>query len=286
MMTYSEILFYVVFAGQIALLSIYFPKKISARMRYVLDKFPPAEYPKMYPLPEYRYHTGQVLYRWSNHCLAVLGLIILASVMFVVDHLTFADDGEISEAWPAGYAMLQFLPILALEFSGLSQYRKMRATATRKRADLTPRKLTQLVPAWLLWLAAAAFALAVYSDYYANSYVLEWDKALSFGFGNLFMIGVAAWSVFGRKQDPHQAAADRARASSAVLHSMAYVSIAMSLFYMSTAADQIFQLDSFDAVLMSLYFQVVGWLSVGTMLRSVRLEDLNFDVYKAHGDVT
>lgn len=160
----------------------------------------------------------------------------------------------------------------------------MRAAATRKRADLTPRKLTELIPAWLLAVAVVSFGLAVYLDYYANNYVLEWDKAIAFALGNLFMIAVAAWSVFGRKQDPHQAPADRAKAGSAVLHSITYVSIAMSLFYMSTALDQMFVLDRFDAVMMSLYFMTIGWLSIGTMLRSVRPEDVDFEVYKAQGD--
>ena len=285
-MNYSEALFYLVFAGQIALLSVYFPARISARMRCMLEKFPPSEYPKMYPLPEYRYHMGEVVYRWVNHCITALGLVILFCIAFVVDHSTFADDGFISEAWPAAYAMVQFVPILALEISGMSQYRKMREAATLKRAELTPRKLTELVPAWLLVVAVVAFGFAVFLDFFANNYVMEWDKTLAFAFGNLFMTAVAAWSVFGRKQDPHQAAADRARASSAVLHSMAYVSIAMSLFYMSTALDQMFNLDSFDAVLMSLYFLAIGWLSVGTMLRSVRIEDLNLEVYKPHSDVS
>lgn len=283
MISYSDALFYLVFAGQIALLSVYIPWRITSRMRRVHRAYPMADYPKMYPLPERRYYTGEVLYRWVNHGIAAIGVALLLVIMFVVDHSTFADDGYISELWPAAYAGLQLVPILALEISGLRQYRKMRADSSSRRATLQPRRLTRLIPAWLLLLAVACFALAVYLDYYANNGVLEWDKALAFLAANVFMAAVAAWTVFGRKQDPHQAATDRARANSAVLHSMVYVSIVMSLFYMSTALDQMFDLDSFDAVMMSLYFQAVGWLSIGTMLRRVRVEDIDFDVYKAQG---
>lgn len=279
-MTNSEFLFYAVFAAQIALLSVYLPKRISTRMRRVLKEVPPAEYPKMYPLPEDRYVLGEMAFRFINHGIAVFGIGLFFSMMFWVDHATFADSGAISEFWPAGYAVLQFLPVLGLEISGFSQYRKMRTVATERRGDLQPRKLAQLLPGWLLVIALASFFLAVYLDYYANHFVMEWDKVTAFAAGNAFMAAVAVWIIFGTKQDPHQTKADRARVGSAALHSMVYVSIAMSIFYMSTALDQIFDLASFKATLMSLYFIAIGWFSVGTMLRNVRLEDLNFDVYK------
>ena len=54
---------------------------------------------------------------------------------------------------------------------------------------------------------------------------------------------------------------------------------------MTAAADDVFDLDFLDASLLSFYVQAVAFLSVGHMLRSLRLEDTNFDVYK-NGPVT
>ncbi len=57
----------------------------------------------------------------------------------------------------------------------------------------------------------------------------------------------------------------------------------MSIFFMTQAADDLYDLGFLDAILMSLYFQVIVVLSIGHVLRSLRLEDVNFDVYKSNG---
>ena len=57
--------------------------------------------------------------------------------------------------------------------------------------------------------------------------------------------------------------------------------MALSIFLMTAAADDVFNLDFLDATLMSLYFQVIVFLSVGHVLRSLRIEDIDFDVYRS-----
>ena len=52
---------------------------------------------------------------------------------------------------------------------------------------------------------------------------------------------------------------------------------------MTQAADDLFDLDFLDATLMSLYFQFIVVLSIGHVLRSLSLKDVNFDVYKSSG---
>ena len=47
MMAWSNNLFYIVFLGQILLISYYFPRKLLERMQYVLETYPPAAYPKL-----------------------------------------------------------------------------------------------------------------------------------------------------------------------------------------------------------------------------------------------
>jgi len=49
MLTSSNIIFYIAFLGQIYILSWYFPGKILDRMKTVLETYPPAEYPRLYP---------------------------------------------------------------------------------------------------------------------------------------------------------------------------------------------------------------------------------------------
>ncbi len=110
-------LFYIAFLGQIFLISWYFPEKILRRMRYVLETYPPEQYPKLYPQSIERYRIGQAVFRAANRIVVVIGLGILLLVMFVIDHSTFADDGYISEFWPMLLGLIQFVPLVSLVIS-------------------------------------------------------------------------------------------------------------------------------------------------------------------------
>lgn len=117
MLTWTDSLFYIAFLGQIYLISYYYPEKILGRMKYVLDTYPPASYPKLYSKPVEYYQIGQWKFKMVNRFIVLLGFAIILATLFVVDHNSFADDGFVSQAWPAVYGMIQFLPLMALEFS-------------------------------------------------------------------------------------------------------------------------------------------------------------------------
>ena len=103
---------------------------------------------------------------------------------------------------------------------------------------------------------------------------------------NLLLVGVGAFTLFTRTRDPHQSAADRVRKLSASLSSLLYCSMALSVFFVTAAADAVYDIDYLDAVVMSVYFQAVVWLSLGYVLRHVRIEDIDFEVYKNDVAVT
>ena len=136
----------------------------------------------------------------------------------MVDHATFADDGYISEAFPAVYGMIQFLPLMALEISEFNQFKLMlqAKVSTTRTADLCRRGLFDFVSPKLFFS----------------------------------------------------------------LHSFLYASMALSVFWMTQAADDLYDLAFLDATIMSIYFQVVALLSIGTLLRNMKLEDVNFEVYR------
>ncbi len=287
MQTWTDIFFYAAFLGQMFLISYHFPKKILARMRFVLETYPPAQYPKLYPRPLDYYRFGHRAYRRANQLILGLGFVILLLIAFVVDHSSFADDGFISEFWPMLYGAIQFAPLIALEFSELSQFRLMRKInkVTTRKAELYRRRLLDFVSPKLLIVTVACYLGAILFDLYVHDFVVRWDhdtmqRAMALTGTLLFFCALGAWQLYGRKQNPHQAHGDRVRQISAQLHSMLYVSIVLSGFMMVQAADDIFDLDFLDATLFSIYFQLIALLSIGLLLRSIKLEDVNFDVYK------
>ena len=286
-MTWAEIFFSVVFLGQIFLISHYFPTKILGRMKYVREKFPPEQYPRLYPQPIEYYKIGHRAFELINRAIVVLGFVILFAIIFVVDHAGFADDGFISEFWPMLYGAIQFVPILLLEFSEYNQLRLMRRanSATTRKADLRPRRLFDFVSPVLLLATIGFFLAALVFDQYLHDFVASWEnktiqRAMVLTGANLFFAAIGSWQLYGRKQNPHQAFGDRAKQIGAQLRSMVYVSMAMSVFFMVQAADQVYDMDFLDAPLLSLYFQVIVFLSIGHLLRSLNLEEIDFDVYR------
>ena len=287
MLAPENIVFYIVFLGQIFIISHYFPKKILARMEYVADVYPPSQYPRLYPKPAEYYTLGRWGFKLASRIIVGLGLLILYLIIFVVDHSTFADDGYISEAWPVAYGMIQFLPLVALEISEVGQFKLMRAARaeTTRTAELQRRTLFSFVSPKLFGLALVSFFGAILVDLYAHDFNVSWghdtiERTLIFALFNLFLACVGAWHLYGKKLNPHQSADDRAAQTRTTLHSFIYVSMAMNIFWMTQAADDVFDIDYLDAIIMSVYFQVIVLLSLGTVLRNTKLADINFDVYK------
>lgn len=283
----TNLLFYVLFLSQMCLISFYFPRKILARMRFVLETYPPSEYPKLYPRSADFYRFGHRTYQWINRAIFGLGFVFLFIMIFLIDHSTFADDGYISEFWPALYGMIQFIPGILLEFTEFNQFKIMRDAnkATTRKAILRPRRLFDYITPFTLALVVATFLGAVFLDLYVHDFIIAWEndglqRALVLTGTILFMAAVGAWTVYGRKPDPHQDFGDRTRQIKASLRSMAGVSIALSVYFSIQAVDDVVDISFMDASLMSLYFQAIVLLSIGHLLNSLKLEDINFNVYR------
>ena len=286
-MAWSYNVFYLVFLGQILLISWYFPRKLLDRMQRVLETYPPSAYPKLYPRPIEDYKVAQWKFRAVNRVILAVGFAVLFALMFLIDHSTFADDGYISEAFPAAYGMLQFLPLMAMELSEFSHLKLMRKayTSTIRKAELSRRGLFDYVSPVLFSITLSFFAAAILFDLYIHNFEFIWGsdtvvRTIVLTVTNLFVAIVGAFTLYGRTRDPYQSSVDRSRKLSASLTSLLYCSMALSVFFVTAAADDVYDIDYLDAILMSVYFQAVVWLSLGHILRAVKVEDIDFDVYK------
>ena len=286
-MTWSNNLFYIAFLSQILLLSYYFPNRLLERMQQVLTLYPPETYPKLYPKPIEYYKMGQLTFKYVNRFVLLLGLAVLFAIMFWVDHSTFADDGFISEAWPAAFGMIQYLPLLAVEISEFSNFKQMREAnaASRRTADLKRRSLGDVVSPALIATALLLLAGAIIVDLFAHEFALNWEngslgRAITLIVSNGVIASIGWWNLYGRKLDPHQSSEDRYQRVSVTIKSLLYVSMAMSVFIAVTAIDDLYKLDYLDAVLMSVYFQAIALMSLGIPLNDLKLEEIDFDVYK------
>lgn len=256
-------------------------------MKSVLESYPPSEYPRLYPSSVGFYSMRYSVFKMANRFIFILGFILLFLIMFVIDHAGFAEDGYISEALPAVYGMIQFVPLMFLDFLGFRQFKQMREENRSKTrsTELHRRRLFDYVSPTLVGMTILVYLGSIFFDFYMHDFIFQWghdtvQRTLVLTGTSVFLLAFGAWLLYGRKQDPHQSFADRTKQISANLKSMCFVSIAMGIFFMTTAADDIYELDFLDASLLSLYFQVIAFMSIGHILRSLRVEDINFEVYK------
>ena len=280
MESFSSALFYGLFVSQIIVVSWWLPNRVLARMAHVRATYPQAEYPKLYPRSAEMHGLYSDVFRWLTRAILVVGIVILFALLFVVDHASFADDGYISEFWPALYGMLQYLPFMFLELTEFRTYKLMRAanTATDRRAELLPRRLFDFVSPVLFSTAVAVFGITVFADLalHETDGLAAWLTV-----SHLFLIAVGAWILRGRNLNPHQSIADRRRQIAASLTSFAYLSIVMSAYFLFAIADDIYDLDYLDAAMMSAYFQIIALGSIAYMMHRMSLGDCDFDVYRA-----
>ena len=94
-------------------------------------------------------------------------------------------------------------------------------------------------------------------------------------------IALAIGQLTGKRLDPHQAVKDRSQQTEFSLQSMVAVSMLVSLFFIANSAVDFFQLGYLEILINSIYFQVIAFFGIGGMLRNIRLDNTNFDVYKA-----
>lgn len=263
-----NIIFYLVFLGQVLLISALVPYRVKRRLSEILDAFPTSTDPQPYPRPLSSYRTGLAIFTWSNRLLLLAGLALVLIV-----YSLHGIETPIPESWPAFFGGMQFTPMLAMDLFCLKLFRRLRELRPMKQrsASLAPRRLFEFVPPWLLALALAMMATAMLADLYLHGFVLD-NQTLARNLTMLVTNGLLAllgwWKLRGRSLTPHPDPAARHRSIAAQLTVFTVLSIAFSAYMLLHAANSAFGLQNFDAIVMSLYFQTAMAVSITITLRT------------------
>ena len=57
--------------------------------------------------------------------------------------------------------------------------------------------------------------------------------------------------------------------------------MALSVFIAIEALDDMIMMDPLDAVILSVYFQVIALLSLGYTIKNIKCDDIDFEVYRS-----
>ncbi len=279
----DNIIFYIVFTGQIWLLSIYFPGKIYRRVKTIINDYPQSEYPKLYIKSADYYELGLSIQKNYYRVILVIGLLIIGSIAYT----DYYSDERIEGVFSLFYFFLQMLPVMAMEISGFSHFKKMRQADRRtvRKAQSQPRRLFDFVSARMVVAAVVTNVVCVLYVFYLDDFVFEIGSDafiifVSLALSNALYAFIIRFNINGKKQDPYIDASDRIIQIRTVVRVMIICSIVAAIFIMLQNTMQNFELNSLKAAFVSIYLQLIVWLSLGTTLDKLNPDNMNFDVYK------
>ena len=292
----TEYVFYAVFLSQILLISYFLPRRVLERVEYVVNNYPPERYPRLYPVSLARAERAQSFYRLANMAVLVVGLALLAQGIWA--------GGEEMLAWDTNtaiflYYMLQYSPLMIATTAGFTYFNLRRKPDTRstRTAELRRRRLVDYVsPVWLGTAATPLGREAAFTEgrdprvpvYVAFVGFVVYFETLGFpwfgGYLNIVFItamnalfAVLVWRlVYGKQKDPYMTAPDRARMIEVAATSLVFISIAATIYTVLSIALGALEMRSLSPVAMSVYLQLIS----AAAFRSMRIDDVNFEVYR------
>ena len=280
----AQFLFLLFLASQTFLLSWYLPKRIQARMRYVFEHYPFEQYPKLYggdlekSLKNYRRHV------MFNNIMIIVGIGLIIAVVMYSDRLS---NGLLAML-PFFYGMTQSIPLILMDMLMLKQCRQLNAEAKtpQRSASLTRRSLFNHTSMSMIVTAVSFYLVTVLFDMYTKSFDTSlgfelYESAVILTVVNLFFAWMIRWRVYGKKLNPLLSDEDNFKEINAVVTSSIYTSIAVSVFFMTMRAINVYDLEQFEGVLMSAYMQSIFMLSVIHSLKQLPIESMNMDKFRA-----
>ena len=97
----------------------------------------------------------------------------------------------------------------------------------------------------------------------------------------MFFFLMIRWRVYGKKLNPLTSPEDDKKEIDAIVQSTLFVSAAASIFIMTMRAVNVYDLEQFEGLLMSLYMQAIIVYSIIFSLNQNKVEDMNLEMYRA-----
>lgn len=285
-----EVLFYIILVSQIFLLSYHYPTVIINRYKYIIAHYPAAQYPKFYATdiyvkPEKIILSRLNIFKYMNYFAIVVGIVII--IACIANGFRLNEKGG-AEIFVLAYFGLQFIPHMALELYLKKHNKHMRQASTKQKrtAELAPRNLFDFIAPFWVFFAVAIFIVSTFLFIYFEGFDEPWGDDVYISTIGPLVINIGfAFMIFkfvnGSKIDPHQAYKDQLLVIKSLTHNLVFTSIMMSVFFIVINSVREYGLDKWEPILMSVYFQIIVVFGFGQQLRNIKVEEIDFDVYKA-----
>ena len=276
----ENILLYTVFLSQVLLISGYIPWKILSKVRYIVQKYPPADYARLYPASLDAMNNAQRNYRVLNAIILSIGLIlILSGIVWPSKEMLNWDSQSVILI----YFFLQSTPLIIIgKNPGFTFFNAARAAGSQstRTAELRPRRLFDFVSPSLVGIAIVVYAGSISLVVAAPD---RWGaglwNVLFLTLFNLFFASVVTFFLRARKHDQYQSDAARHWQIGVNIRLAVIGAIVGTLFITLSPVLQSLG-GSYQDTVQSLYFQLI----VALGLAAFGIEKVDFDVYKGEPD--
>jgi hypothetical protein len=290
--TGEAILFFIVFASQVLLLSWYFPRQAASRIRYVLEHCPPSTHPKLYARPVEHYERIVRNFVRLNRTIVVAGFLIIVGL--IVGTFAMRWDGAMVTPWSTSgewdaaivvpFFLVQWVAVSYLEISGSRHFKALsKAPPPRVRTtQLRRRRLVDFVSPAVLVAAVVTYVGFVAFILYYKQFGFEWFwpnfnialvTAMYLGLGLTIAI-----TVYGRWPDHHQAQQDRFNLTRRLVWRLLAFIVATPLLIVTQLLIKLYDTEFLEPVIASAWVQVSASLLL--VIYTYRVESIDFDVYK------
>jgi hypothetical protein len=272
----NDIIFNLAFLSQVAFISIWLPWKMRKKAQQIILEHPINDYPKLYPRSLCWYESALNKFTFMNAAIALTGLFF-----WVVYNIDRTNEDYTGVVWAV--FMLQNLPYLLLEFFIFQTWKKMRESDQRKtrKASLRPRRISDIIDTSLLVSLVLVFVIFCFFIYWIGQFDHPWFGGVTniviIAATYIFMGGIVAWNFYGRSKDPYMDEEDKIYRIRHLTKQFFIICISITLYAMVTISLQVFDLDAYRQLAMTIYCQI---LVAGYYLTIYRQKGFNFEVYR------
>jgi len=180
------------------------------------------------------------------------------------------------------FFMIQSAPMILMEVWSFKHYKLMRRVDSRttRKAELHSRRLFEFISPTIIGIAVFVYFAFIALILYIRQFEFPWFggywNIVGVTASNLIFAGIIFWNLYGKKIDPYQAYEDRKKQIELIVNQMVFMSIATTTFIAIEVVLASLDLRTLQPTVKSLYFQLLA--VIGS--RTLRIDNLNFDVYK------
>ncbi|NQZ21916.1 MAG: hypothetical protein HRT53_07615 [Colwellia sp.] len=272
-------LLYIVFLGQIFVISFYFPKKILGLINTSMQQHPRDVYPKLYPLDEEVIKAKLKIFNVYNSLVVSVGLAILAvSIINNSDDLAGWDD----QAVLLCFLMFQYFPMLYLGAQGFDYLKLMREHNKNEHriADLQPRKLFDFISKPFLSAAAFSYGFCVVTVLYFVQYPFDGFAGLVNILGVSILYAGLGFGIYiklyGKKYNPLQTSEDRSIETTIVIKLLILSAICSSFYLAISLILASMDMRDLGNIIYSLYLQAF----IFYVYQVMKFDQVDYSVYK------